>query len=772
MKLVYTFENLDCAHCAGVIESKIQKMPEVESASLTFVTKQLTVEAKNEKGMLEKIQSVADSVEDGVIFKKKEEVKTKKLTYTFENLDCAHCAGVIENKIKEMPEIESASLTFVTKQLTVETKNEYGLLKKIQGIADSVEDGVVFKEKEDTKVVKKTLFQEKKAEIISLIAGAVLFIAGFVSRGYVPIAGNILFTAAYLIFGFKVLKTAVVNITKGQVFDENFLMSIATIAAFALGDFAEAAGVMLFYRVGEFFEDVAVEKSRSQIMDAVDMRPESVHVVKGDEIIEVGAKEAKPGDIILIRPGDRIPLDGKVVEGESRLDTSPVTGESVPVSVLPGDEILSGCVNEGGVLRVEVTRALENSMVTRILNSVENAAATKPKLDRFISRFAKVYTPIVVLIAVATAIIPSLITGDWNKWIYTAVTFLVISCPCALVLSVPLAYFAGIGAASKRGILFKGGAAIEGLEKIKAVTMDKTGTLTKGTFTIKEIKAFSGLTNKQILTMAAGAESASTHPIANSIVRAARAEGYETVTPSQVQEIRGKGIKALFSEGELLCGNRKLMEDAGVELEETPQNPGGATIVYVALDHRLAGWILIDDTIKEDAKKSIQKMNQLKLHTSILTGDEKTSALAVGEQVGVQDVYGKLLPDEKLERLRGLRKEYGPVLFVGDGINDAPVLAGADVGAAMGSGADAAIEAADVVFMNNQVGAILNSIKISKSTGKIAIQNVVFALAIKAIVMILGFMGFANMWLAVFADTGVALLCVLNSVRILYRKKF
>ena len=590
-----------------------------------------------------------------------------------------------------------------------------------------------------------------------------MFLAGILTARVSSFAALILFVIAYIVLGRNIVLSAAKNIIKGKVFDENFLMSIATLAAFGIGETSEAVGVMLFYRIGELFEHRAVEKSRQQIMEAVDMRPEVVNLMKDGKMVSIPSKSAKIGDILLVRPGDRIPLDGTVVEGESRIDTSPVTGEPVPVKVVEGEQVVSGCVNTSGAIKIRVEKMLEDSMVTRILHSVEKASANKPKIDRFITRFAKVYTPFVVIIAVLTAIIPSLLTGEWTHWIYTAITFLVISCPCALVLSVPLAFFAGIGNGSKKGILFKGGAALEALKNVKSVVMDKTGTITKGNFEVQQCIAY-GIDEKTLLKLAADCEMLSTHPIGNSIVAAAKKEGIEPVHPKKAEEISGKGIKAKVEEGIVLCGNRVLLEQENIDLSNYEKKQYG-TEVLVALNGVFVGSILIADTLKDNAAMAMNNIKKRGIHTVMLTGDALDSAETVAKEAGVEEVYAHLLPEDKLEKLQQIRAGKGEVMFVGDGINDAPVLAGADVGAAMGSGADAAIEAADVVFMTSSLEAIPESISIAKKTGMIANQNVVFALGVKAFVMILGLAGFANMWLAVFADTGVAMLCVLNSLR-------
>lgn len=695
--------------------------------------------------------------------------------YILEGLGCANCAAKMERQIRELPGVEMATITFATKQLRVASNHQEELLPRFREICASIEEQVTVTPREEIqtvkKVEKKSLFQENKKEILLIAAGAVLFAAGEIAEhaGAPSLWPPVCYVIAYVLLGWEIVWTAFKNLGKGHVFDENFLMSVATLAAFAIGDFAEAVGVMLFYRVGELFEDVAVARSRSQIMEAVDMRPEVVGRLEDGEVHEIPAGDAAVGDILLVRPGDRIPLDGVVTEGESRIDTSPVTGEPVPVTVRKGSRLVSGCVNEQGVLQMKVEKPLAESMVTKILDSVENAAASKPKLDRFITKFARVYTPIVVLAAVATAIIPSLITGNWREWIYTAITFLVISCPCALVLSVPLAFFSGIGAGSKKGILFKGGVAIEALKNVKAVVMDKTGTITKGEFQVQSVIPFGRESMDTLLQTAARCEMGSTHPIGTSIVEAAREKGMPLERPKEVEEISGKGIHAVLEEREVLCGNKALMEMFHVKMDRYANDQYG-TEVLLAFDGELAGCIVIADSLKNEAKDAIDMMKKQGLVTAMFTGDSKESARAVAGEAGIDKVFAQLLPQDKLAHLQEMRRESGAVLFVGDGINDAPVLAGADVGAAMGSGADAAIEAADVVFMTSQVTAVPEAVAIARKTGRIAMQNVVFALAVKALVMILGFAGMANMWMAVFADTGVAMLCVLNSIRALYGK--
>ena len=879
--VTYIIEGLDCANCAAKIERKIQAMPQIDEATLTFATKQLRVTSpETDKNALKsELESVCLSVEDGVsLHEKGAGVPARKkngelltVTYTIEGLDCANCAAKIERKIQAMPQIDEATLTFATKQLKVtSTQSDSSMLKsELESVCLSVEDGVSLEEKSASVPSRKSsdgFWVQNKVDLLPIIIGAVLFTAGMIMEHVLALPTIVLFiifAVGYLILGGQVLLASAKNISKGQIFDENFLMSIATIAAFCIGDFAEGMGVMLFYRIGELFEHIAVERSRTQIMDAVDMRPETVNLVcthdheeddddcdcdcghdhhhhdhdaacaadeqhehghihkhddddcdcgcghdhdhehehhhdhgddcdcgcghdheqeheheheGGEHIHVIPSENAKVGDILLVRPGDRIPLDGIVVDGESRLDTSPVTGEPVPVSAAPGTKVISGCINQQGVLKIKVEKPLSESMVTKILDSVENAAAGKPKIDKFITKFAKVYTPIVVILAVLTAIVPSLITGNWSEWITTAITFLVISCPCALVISVPLAFFSGIGAASRYGILFKGGLSMEALKNVKAIIMDKTGTITKGNFAVQKVvtSAKAGdISEDKVLALAASCESASTHPIAVSITAEAAARNLPLSKPEKIEELSGMGIRVTFAEdtdapSEVLCGNRKLMAANDIDDSEAADSP--ATQILVAADGKFLGCIYIADTIKPEAQSAIASLKASGLIPAMLTGDVQAAADDVAAKTGIDRVYAQLMPEDKLRILGELREETGSVMFIGDGINDAPVLAGADVGAAMGSGADAAIEAADVVFMRPSLDAIPKSIKIARITGVISGENVVFALAVKLLVLVLGMLGFANIWAAVFADTGVAMLCILNSLRILLKK--
>lgn len=783
VKKVYTLKNLGCANCAAKMEYKIKELPGVAYAAVSFVTKQLRLSAKDHEALLPAIREICTSIEPDVEVVQRRGTQPfnfETRVYTLEHLGCANCAAKMEKAINNLPEVSAATITYATKQLRLTAKNHMDILPEVQAICSRIEDGVQVVERTGKTVLAANIEQRKKSggllsisdeqrSLAEIILGGVLFIISEIA-GIVPEAWHIYFlVAAYILLGGRIVLIAVKNIAKGQVFDENFLMTLATLGAFAIRQYEEAVGVMLFYRIGEYFEHRAVEKSRGQIMDAVDMRPEVVNLLVGEEVRVLPAEEANVGDILLVRVGDRIPLDGVVIEGESLLDTSPVTGEPVPVKRGFGDEVVSGCVNTSGMLKIRVEKILAESMVTKILDSVENAAASKPQLDRFITRFARVYTPFVVAVAILTALLPGFVTGEWEYWIYTALTFLVISCPCALVLSVPLTFFSGIGAGSKYGILFKGGVTMEVLKNVAAVVMDKTGTVTKGNFIVQKLVPSQVITEAELLQVCAAAELVSSHPIANSIVAAAKQQNLQLQRPQTFEEIAGEGLVAETAAGKVLCGNQKLLERFAVDFTGREVADFG-TEVLVARGGKYLGQIIIDDTLKDDAVDAVRALKKLGLTTAMLTGDAAASAQAVAQAAGIDEVRAKLLPQDKLNELRRLRKQYGAVMFVGDGINDAPVLAGADVGAAMGSGADAAIEAADVVFMNSEMKSIPQAIAIARETNRIAWQNVIFALVIKVIIMVAGLAGYASMWAAVFADTGVSMLCVLNAIRILYKK--
>ena len=704
-------------------------------------------------------------------------------TLLLKNLNCPNCAAKIEDRIRKMDVVETANFTLATHQLklTGSWEDREALKRDIQDICDAIEEGVTvadYERKSKAAMDDHDHDHGSDAVTIAVIVAGLLFMAYEGLTTVVPSIGlpesieTPIYYIAYILLAFPVLRIAGRNILKGQVFDENFLMSIATLGAIAIDALPEAVGVILFYRIGEFFEEKATDRSRTEIMNAVDMRPQEVRVVDtccGGEIVVMAPEKVEVGSTIEVRPGDLIPLDGTVLEGETRVNTAPVTGEPVPVRAVPGTQLMSGCINESGRITMRVDKVLEESMVTKILDAVENAASSKPKIDRFITRFARVYTPIVVFLALAVAIIPSLITGEWHKWIYTALTFLVISCPCALVLSVPLAFFSGIGNASKHGILLKGGRVIEALANVKAVALDKTGTITSGEFKVQNVETVgSHVSKNQLLSMASAIEAVSTHPIATSIVSEAKEQGITVEASDFVQELAGEGMVGMVDGQQVLVGNRRLMERYAVQGYPTEATEYG-TEVLVAEGNVYLGRIIIADEARPDSAEAIADLNGQDIKTVMLTGDAEASAKYIAKETGVSAVRAQLLPQDKLSVVQDIRSEYGPTMFVGDGINDAPVLAGADVGGAMGSGADAAIEAADVVFMRPSLTAIAHILDLSKATLRVAWQNVVFAIAVKILIMALGLMGYASMWWAVFGDTGVSILCILNSIRILRR---
>ena len=706
-------------------------------------------------------------------------------TLLLKDLNCANCAAKIEDRIRKMDVVETANFTIATHQLklTGSWEDREALKRDIQDICDAIEEGVTvadYERKSKASVDEHGHDHDhgSDAVTIAVIVAGLLFMAYEALTTVVPSIGmpesieTPIYYIAYILLAFPVLRIAARNILKGQVFDENFLMSIATLGAIAIDALPEAVGVILFYRIGEFFEHKATDRSRTEIMNAVDMRPQEVRVVDtccGGEIVIMAPEKVEVGSTIEVRPGDLIPLDGTVLEGETRVNTAPVTGEPVPVRAVPGTQLMSGCINESGRITMRVDKVLEESMVTKILDAVENAASSKPKIDRFITRFARVYTPIVVALSLVVAIIPSLITGEWHKWIYTALTFLVISCPCALVLSVPLAFFSGIGNASKHGILLKGGRVIEALAGVKAVALDKTGTITSGEFKVQNVETVgSHVSKNQLLSMASAIEAVSTHPIATSIVSEAKEQGITVEASDFVQELAGEGMVGMVDGQQVLVGNRRLLERYAVQGYPTEATEYG-TEVLVAEGNVYLGRIIIADEARPDSAAAIADLNGQDIKTVMLTGDAEASANYIAKETGVSAVRAQLLPQDKLSVVQDIRSEYGPTMFVGDGINDAPVLAGADVGGAMGSGADAAIEAADVVFMRPSLTAIAHILDLSKATLRVAWQNVVFAIAVKILIMALGLMGYASMWWAVFGDTGVSILCILNSIRILRR---
>jgi Cd2+/Zn2+-exporting ATPase len=602
-----------------------------------------------------------------------------------------------------------------------------------------------------------------------IIIGAILFIVAIVIDVNIEWLNIALYLISYIIVGGDIVMKAVKNIFRGKVFDENFLMSIATIGAMLIGEYPEGIAVMLFYQVGELFQSYAVDKSRRSIAEAMDIRPDYANVKKNDEVIKVDPDEVQIGDIIVIKPGERVPLDGKVIEGNSTVDTSALTGESVPREVEVGHEILSGCININGVITAEVTKEYGESTVSKILDLVENASSKKSQSEQFITKFARYYTPIVVIIAVFLATIPPLVIdgATFSDWIYRALTFLVVSCPCALVVSIPLSFFGGIGGASRKGILVKGSNYLEALAEAEIIVFDKTGTLTKGVFNVQEIHP-EGITKEELLELTSYAESYSNHPISNSLKQAYGKE-IDNGRISDVEEISGHGVIAAVDGKKVAAGNIKLMKKLNIPCYE---GEAVGTVVHVGIDDKYAGYIVIADEVKEDSARAIKELKEAKIkQTVMLTGDTKNVASKVAKQLGLDKVYSELLPGDKVEKVEELlaqKSAKGKLAFVGDGINDAPVLARADIGIAMGGlGSDAAIEAADVVIMTDEPSKIATAIKVSKKTLRIARQNTVFSIGIKIIVLILSAFGIATMWAAVFADVGVTIIAVLNAFRAL-----
>ncbi|MBR1592559.1 MAG: cadmium-translocating P-type ATPase [Ruminococcus sp.] len=696
--------------------------------------------------------------------------------FNVNNLDCAHCGAKIEALISDMQSIETAVLNFPLKKLTVTGEVDEETVMLMNELAKAIEPDVELVQIAEKSENHTHSHGEEdgslKSEIILLIVVVLVFVSAIImGKLNLPSAVSLVFyILSYLILGKDVLVSAFRSIKSGNFFDENTLMTVATIGAFALGEYSEAVGVMLFFKIGELFEDYAVAKSRKAITDVSELKVPEADVLISGEFKRVSSDKIKKGDILRIKVGERAAADGIVETGESKIDTSAVNGEPVPVVIRKGDAVMSGCINLANTFTMKATAAADESMLSKIAKAVETASAEKPKIDKFITRFSRIYTPVVLAAAFLTALIGSLITHDFHKWIYSALTFLVISCPCALVLSVPLAYFSGIGAASKLGILFKGGNAIEALAKVKAFVFDKTGTLTNGTFSVTEIKSFGNMSENEILEICAGCEQSSSHPVAESIVSYCRGKNIKLKSAESLTEIAGHGISAAMDGKNILCGNERLINENNLTVPETENFAG--TPVYIAADGKIEGLIIVSDTVKNSSAGTIKQLKDMGLYTSMLTGDKQSNAEIVGKQLGIDYARGGLLPDEKLTEINNIRKNHGAVMFTGDGINDAPVLAGADVGGAMHTGADLALEAADAVFMNSEPESVVKAKKIADKTLRISYENIIFALAVKAIVLILGMFGHPNMWLAVFADSGTAMLLILNSIRVLNIRKY
>ena len=689
-------------------------------------------------------------------------------------LNCPNCAGKIEQAINQLAWIQTASVNIATQEITLQTSETptQDQLKEIQQIVLSYEPDVTVYIEPQSQDSLESLEPQQKNKLIQIISASLLLVIGvfllYKAPGFSRLT-FILLLMAYLIAGLDVITAALKNITRGVWFDEHFLMAVATLGAFGIGEYVEAVAVMVFYKIGEYFQDAAVDQSRASITALMDIQPTIARVERSSGTIEISPENVQIGEILQVRPGEKIPLDGEVIEGESQVDTSALTGESRLTRLTPGDTALSGCINQTGLLRIRVTELYQDSTVRKIIELVEHAANRKAPTERLMTKFSKYYTPIVVFVALFLAVIPPLfLQQDWSEWLRRACTFLVISCPCALVISIPLTFYGGIGAASKQGVLVKGGNYLEALSQVKTVVFDKTGTLTAGQFQVRHLIPAEGISQEQLLELAAIAEQHSNHPIAESIRQAYHQE-VASVSLDQIEEVAGKGLRVQYQGHSLLVGNATLLEEAGVSFN--PCNDSG-TKVYVAYQGQSLGVIVIDDALKPDSIAAINQLRSLGIDQCImLTGDNEQTAQSTAKTLGLDRYYAQLLPEDKVHLMEQIAKDLPmdhKMAFVGDGINDAPVLARADLGVAMGAlGSDAAIEAADIVLMTDEPSKLAQAIQISQKTKRIAYQNILFALGVKLLFLILGALGLTSMWLAVFADVGVALIAVFNARRMI-----
>lgn len=883
-RIDFLLEGLNCAHCAEKINDKVSKLDYVENSNMNFVAKKLSVFMENEsitEANVSKIAKIIHDTESGLTVsllknkvlgeisfdnkgniiksEKKDEIdenKVIRVDFLLNNLNCAHCAEKINDKVGKLAYVENSNMNFVAKKLSVFAKagditkqhmseiakmiheTESGLTvsllkNKVVGALEFDNKGNIVEsgntarngridlnvlyanrnnseehhhehgencgcgehhhhdhgeecgcgghhhdhEHEEIKPKKVEKPKEKKEinkDLIKIIIGVIVYAFGIyeMAVGNTGTFGVVVFLAAYILIGGDVLLKAAKNLFRGQVMDENFLMSIATIGAIAIGEHSEAVGVMLFYKIGEYLQQKSVGQSRKSISALMEIKAEFANLVQNGKIIQVDPEDVEVGDIIAVKPGEKVPLDGIVTDGEAMLDTSAITGESVLRSVKAGEEVISGTINTNALIYIKVTKEYGESTVAKILDMVENAGSRKSQTENFISKFCRYYTPIVVGLALAVAFIPPLIIEGavFKDWLYRGLIFLVVSCPCALVLSIPLSFFGGIGSASKNGVLIKGSNYLEALRKVNTVVLDKTGTITKGVFKVTEINP-NGVSEEELLKYAAAAEANSNHPIAKSIMDSYNEKYSEEVKLNEIdkyEEIAAHGIKAIYNGKTILAGSSKLLDSENIDYEKIEES---GTTVYVAVDGKFAGYIIISDEVKEDSKKAIEDMRKVGITNVImLTGDNESAAAKIAKEVGVDRYYSGLLPNQKVEILEEISNDNrnGNTAFIGDGINDAPVLARADVGIAMGGvGSDAAIEASDIVFMTDELSKLPIAKRISEKTNKIVWQNIVFAMGVKIIVMLMSTGGIANMWEAIFADVGVALIAVLNAMRTL-----
>lgn len=806
MKLKYDLKGLDCANCAQKVQERVSDLKGIKECNVVFATTKMFVEtiddSFDEALLIKTVKSVEPDVEvinlsnefhddkihhhnhnkcscehdhehhhkhencscghDHDIETIKHDDLKEGINIKISGLDCANCAMKVEQAINKMNEIDKAQIIFSTETLKVKPKDSIDqnkLLKQIQKVVDQVEDGVTLSLKDTLQVIEKPrLFVCK--DHLGLIIGTLIYIIAIIIGDFEFDA--LIYGIAYLLVGYKVILKALKNIGRGEIFDENFLMCIATIGAFCISDYKEAIAVMLFYSVGEIFQAYAVNKTRTSISSLMDLKSDYANLIVGDDIIKVAPEKIKIGDEIIIKVGEKVPLDGLVLKGESTLDTSSLTGETLPRNVSAGDEVLAGVVNLTGIINIKVTQAYEDSTVSKILDLVENAASKKAPIEQFITRFARVYTPTVVFLAIALAVIPMIIFKDavFLEWLYRALTFLVVSCPCALVISIPLGLYAGLGKASKMGALVKGGNYLELLKDIDTVVFDKTGTLTEGSFEVIEING-----SDDLLMLGAYGESMSNHPIAKSVVKK-YGQVIDQKRISDFKEVAGKGIEVKIDGKLYNLGNKSYIEGLGIQVQN-PLTVG--TVIHIVCQRKYLGNIVVADKIKDTTIEGIKRLKKEGIqNTVMLTGDRREVAKDIAKKIGIDTVYSELLPQDKVMQVENLINQGARLSFVGDGINDAPVLARADLGIAMGGvGSDAAIEAADIVLMNDDIITIGEAISISKKTNKVLKQNVIFTLIIKIGVLLLTMFGCANMWMGVFADVGVTLIAILNSMRIL-----
>lgn len=763
-----TINDLPDQTTAQAIESTIEKIAGVKKATVDLSKKTLCIELTTDgKSILKNVVNVISKAHPEISF------ASKNNSVYLNGLGCANCAAKILDQVQQLDYVQEAKLDFVSQKLTFNLYDDKDYAQSLAGInkiVAALEPGVKVSQNKpaagghEHDHGDRSLFYN-----IILVIGGLIFLAAMM-LDFPRQWETGLFLFAYLLVGYDVLWRAVKNISHGEIFDENFLMSIATVGAITIGEYPEAVAVMLFYQIGEYFQHKAVDSARGSISALMDIRPDFANLKTADGLQQVSPESVKVGDIIVIKPGEKIPLDGSVLEGISALDTMALTGESMPYDVQSGSPVLSGSINKTGLLTVQVSKEFGESTVAKILDLVENAASQKAPTEKFITKFARYYTPFVVFAAALLATVPPLVLADtdFSTWINRALVFLVVSCPCALVVSVPLSFFSGIGAASKKGILIKGSNYLEALNNVDTIVFDKTGTLTKGIFSVNNIVAAPEIEKDELLFYAAHAENASNHPIARSILTAYAKKPQASLVTGQ-QELAGLGIKAKINGHEILAGNSKLMQQQNIAYTEAEST---GTIVYVAKDSMFLGYLEITDQLKADSAQAIQKLKALGIkETIMLTGDNKATGEKIAQQLNIDKVYTQLLPQDKVQifdKLHHEKKTKGNMVFVGDGINDAPVLARADVGIAMGAiGSDAAIEAADIVIMTDEPAKIVSAINIAKKTRSIVMQNIIFALGVKAVVMLLGAIGLASMWAAVFSDVGVALIAVINSMRAL-----